>query len=75
MLEKYDEANYHFTLSAMMDLIRQYGYSNVINDLDAMIADDINRQLEPVHEFNQVYAHCCGLSDCNAGFNAIWGIC
>lgn len=36
------EAEYHFTLSAMMDLIRQYGYSNVINDLDDMIADEIN---------------------------------
>lgn len=50
MLENYDEANYHFTLSAMMDLIRQYGYSNVINDLDIMIADEINKQLEPVYE-------------------------
>lgn len=36
------EAHYHFTLSAMVDLIREYGYSNVINDLDDMIADEIN---------------------------------
>ena len=33
------EAHYHFTLSAMIDLIDEYGYSNVINDLDSMIAD------------------------------------
>lgn len=52
MLEKYDEAHYHFTLSAMMDLIRQYGYSNVIKDLDTMIADEINKQLEPVYDYS-----------------------
>jgi hypothetical protein len=27
----------------MVDLIRIYGYSNVINDLDAMIADQVNK--------------------------------
>jgi hypothetical protein len=37
MLDEFKEANYHFTLSAMMDLIEEYGYSNVLNDLDAMI--------------------------------------
>lgn len=52
MLEKYDEAHYHFTLSAMMDLIKQYGYANVINDLDAMIADDVNRILETTNDYN-----------------------
>ena len=37
------EATYHYILSDMADLIRQYGYSNVINDLDAMIAEQVNR--------------------------------
>lgn len=42
------EANYHFTLSAMVDLIDQHGYCNVMNDLDAMIADKISRMLAEV---------------------------
>jgi hypothetical protein len=46
MLEKYDEGFYHFTLSDMVDLVRQYGYSRVMNDLDAMIADEVNRLTE-----------------------------
>lgn len=37
------EANYHFTLSDMVDLIREYGYSKVINDLDDMIAEQVNK--------------------------------
>jgi hypothetical protein len=37
------EATYHYVLSDMVDLIRQYGYSKVINDLDAMIATQVNR--------------------------------
>jgi hypothetical protein len=37
------EAQYHFVLSDMVDLIRQYGYSRVINDLDTMIASQVNR--------------------------------
>lgn len=37
------EATYHYVLSDMVDLIRQYGYSMVINDLDAMIADQVNK--------------------------------
>lgn len=37
------EANYHYILSDMSDLIRQYGYSKVINDLDAMIAEQVNK--------------------------------
>lgn len=41
MLDELNEANYHFTLAAMVDLIDEYGYSNVINDLDAMIADKL----------------------------------
>lgn len=52
MLDEYNEANYHFTLSAMLDLIRQHGYCNVINDLDVMIAEEINKQLEPVYDYN-----------------------
>lgn len=40
------EAHYHFTLSDMVDLIRQYGYSRVINDLDTMIANEVNRLTE-----------------------------
>ena len=39
MPDEHLEAHYHFTLSAMIDLIDEYGYSNVINDLDSMIAD------------------------------------
>jgi len=46
MLEQQKEAFYHFTLSAMMDLITQHGYCNVLNDLDAMIAEEVNRKLE-----------------------------
>lgn len=42
------EAHYHFTLSNMVDLIDQYGYCNVINDLDAMIADRISLKLAEV---------------------------
>jgi hypothetical protein len=37
------EATYHYVLSDMVDLIREYGYSKVINDLDAMIADQVNK--------------------------------
>jgi hypothetical protein len=48
MLNELNEANYHFTLSAMVDLIADHGYSNVMNDLDAMIADEVNRKLEMV---------------------------
>lgn len=43
------EAHYHFTLSAMVDLIAQHGYSNVLNDLDAMIAEEVNRKLETLY--------------------------
>ena len=50
MPDEYLEANYHFTLSAMVDLIDEYGYSNVINDLDAMIADRISLKLAEVTE-------------------------
>lgn len=36
------EAHYHWTLSDMSDLIRTYGYAKVINDLDLMIAEQVN---------------------------------
>lgn len=42
------ESTYHFTLSAMVDLIDEYGYSNVMNDLDAMIADKVSLKLAEV---------------------------
>ena len=42
------EAHYHFTLSAMVDLIDEYGYCNVINDLDAMIAEKVSLALAEV---------------------------
>ncbi len=39
------EANYHFTLSAMMDLIEKYGYKKVTEDLDDMVADRVEEAL------------------------------
>lgn len=48
MLDDGKEANYHFTLSAMMDLIEEYGYCNVLNDLDAMIEDRIAQKVAEV---------------------------
>lgn len=36
------EAHYHFTLADMCDLIRTYGYAQVINDLDAMVSEQVN---------------------------------
>lgn len=48
--EQQNEAFYHFTLANMMDLIRQHGYCNVINDLDAMIEEEISRKMEVVYE-------------------------
>jgi hypothetical protein len=39
------EAHYHFTLSAMMDLIEQYGYSKVLQDLDVLIAEKLELAL------------------------------
>ena len=36
------EAMYHYILSDTVDLIREYGYAKVINDLDAMIAEQVN---------------------------------
>lgn len=50
MLDELQEANYHFTLSAMLDLIEQYGYCNVLNDLDAMIEDRVSLKVAEVME-------------------------
>jgi len=50
MPDEYLEANYHFTLSSMVDLIAEHGYCNVMNDLDEMIADEVNKKLEVLHE-------------------------
>lgn len=50
MLDELTEAHYHFTLSSMVDLIAEHGYCNVMNDLDAMIADEVNKKLELVDE-------------------------
>ena len=44
-MNELQEARYHFALSEVIDMIRLYGYCNVINDLDAMIADEINKKL------------------------------
>lgn len=48
MLDEFKEANYHFTLSAMMDLIEEYGYCNVLNDLDAMIEERVAQKVAEV---------------------------
>ena len=45
-MNKHDEAHYHFVISDMVDLVAQYGYSRVINDLDDRIADVVNRLVE-----------------------------
>ena len=49
-----EEARYHFALSEVLDMIRIYGYCNVINDLDTMIADVINKKLELVDEIPSI---------------------
>lgn len=45
MPDEYLEANYHFTLSAMLDLIEKYGYPKVIEDLDFMVIARIEEAL------------------------------
>jgi hypothetical protein len=47
-MNELEEARYHFALSEVLDMVRIYGYCNVINDLDEMIADEINKKLELV---------------------------
>ena len=48
-MNELDEARYHFALSEVLDMVRIYGYSKVINDLDAMIAEEVHRKLEMVY--------------------------
>jgi hypothetical protein len=45
-MNRNEEGHYHFVLSDMVDLVAQYGYSKVINDLDSRIADVVNRLVE-----------------------------
>jgi hypothetical protein len=47
-MNELDEARYHFVLSDMADLVDEYGYSKVINDLDEMIAAKVNQLLYEV---------------------------
>lgn len=49
-MNELNEARYHFALSEVLDMIRIYGYAKIINDLDAMIAAEVNRKLELVYE-------------------------
>ena len=49
-MNKHDEAHYHFVLSDMVDLVDEYGYANVINDLDEMIAAKANAMLYEVSD-------------------------
>lgn len=42
----YEEAHYHFTIAEMKDLIAKYGYATVINDLESLIASEVNRKVE-----------------------------
>lgn len=43
-----DEARYHFILADMVDLVDEYGYANVINDLDTLIQAKANALLYEV---------------------------
>lgn len=54
MPDELKEANYHFTLSAMLDLIEEYGYCNVMNDLDDMIAERANNLVLTEEQFNSI---------------------
>jgi len=47
-MNELDEARYHYILSDMADLVDEYGYSKVINDLDEMIAAKVNQLLYEV---------------------------
>ena len=38
-----EEARYHFILMDMVDLIGDYGYDRVMDDLSTAIADKVNR--------------------------------
>jgi hypothetical protein len=47
-MNKHDEARYHFVLSDMVDLVDEYGYATVLNDLDEMIQAKANAMLYEV---------------------------
>ena len=49
-MNELQEARYHFALSEVIDMIRLYGYCNVVNDIDAMIADEIDRKMKVAYE-------------------------
>jgi hypothetical protein len=38
-----EEARYHFIMMDMVDLIGDYGYDKVMDDLSTAIADKVNR--------------------------------
>jgi hypothetical protein len=38
-----EEARYHFTMMDFVDLIGDYGYDKVMDDLSTAIADKVNR--------------------------------
>ena len=41
-----EEARYHFILMDMVDLIGDYGYEAVMDDLSTAIADKVNRLVQ-----------------------------
>lgn len=43
MMSHNEEARYHFTIMDFVDLIGDYGYEQVMADLDVAIADKVNR--------------------------------
>ena len=47
-MNQHDEARYHFVLSDMADLVDEYGYATVLNDLDEMIQAKANAMLYEV---------------------------
>jgi hypothetical protein len=47
-MNTHDEARYHYVLSDMADLVDEYGYANVINDLEDMIQAKANALLYEV---------------------------
>jgi hypothetical protein len=41
-----EEARYHFILMDMVDLIGDYGYQRVMEDLEVAISDKVNRLVQ-----------------------------
>lgn len=46
MMNHNEEARYHFILMDMVDLIGDYGYQRVMEDLEVAIADKVNRLVQ-----------------------------